>query len=150
MIRPEQIDGLPYIDATVKLQYKEGLTNLWNQANNSPAGSEARDGALEKIRTASARLMNQLANANRNRPNSGAAQAGQMGQQGQNRPPQQGGQPQQMNQQQPGQQPGQVTQAQLAAARARQQQSQGEQTQHCEMLSLANVRVLTEHRRAGR
>lgn len=128
MVRPEQIDGLPFLDSNAKIQYKDGLTNLWNVVNSSPQGSEQRESALEKIRTASARLMSQL--ANRNRPNSGAGQPGQIAQQGQNRPAQQGGQPQQMNAQQQGQQANQMNAQQIAAARARQQQQQSGQGEH--------------------
>ncbi|CAK1367267.1 unnamed protein product [Cercospora beticola] len=130
MIRPEQIDQLPFLDAPSKLQYKQGLTQIWNQFNNSPEGSDQRKEAETKIRTASSRLMAQL--ANRNRPNSAQGQPGQQNQQP--RPAQQGGQPQQMSQQQQGQQPGQqagqMTQQQMAqaqaAARARQQGQGGQ------------------------
>ncbi|KAI5363922.1 Putative transcription initiation factor TFIID subunit 12 domain, histone-fold [Septoria linicola] len=140
MIRPEQIDHLPFLNGDAKNQYKQGLTNLWTQYNSSPVDSDARKDAETKIKTASSRLMAQL--ANRNRPTSAQGQPGQPAQtqqQQQQRPPQQGGQPQQMaaqaqgQQQQSGQQAGQMNQQQAAqaqaqaAARAR-QQGQGAQT----------------------
>ena len=60
MIRPNQIDALPTLEANQKLQYKNGLQNLWTMYDNNPEGSQARNEAKAKIISASARIMTQL------------------------------------------------------------------------------------------
>lgn len=73
LIRPAQIDNLPYLDANVKAQYKNGLANLWTQYESNPDGSPEKQTAYEKIRTASQKLMAQLRQGNA-RPNSAQGQ----------------------------------------------------------------------------
>jgi len=72
LIKPEQIDQLPFFDAEKKQRYKAGLQSLWTQLNSHPPGSQGRVEAEGKIRTASMKLMQELATNNRTgRPGSG-------------------------------------------------------------------------------
>ncbi|KXT00875.1 hypothetical protein AC578_971 [Pseudocercospora eumusae] len=113
LIKPSQIDSLPFLQAEAKEQYKLGLANLWQQYENNPEGSAARQAAYDKIKTASTKLLSQL--AQRNRPQS----AGQ---------PRPGSQQAGASQQQAGQ--NQMTPQQMqAAAQARAQQQQQQQQQ---------------------
>ncbi|KAF7197415.1 Transcription initiation factor TFIID subunit 12 [Pseudocercospora fuligena] len=114
LIKPSQIDQLPFLQADAKEQYKNGLANLWQQYENNPEGSPARQAAHEKIKTASTKLLSQLANRNRpqsaGQPRPGSQQAGASQQQGgQNQMT-----PQQMQ-----------AAAQARAAQQQQQQQQG-------------------------
>ncbi|KAL1583956.1 hypothetical protein WHR41_07430 [Cladosporium halotolerans] len=129
MIKPQQIDSLPHLDAAQKQTYKQGLMNLWNIHDNSPEGSAGRNEARQKIASASQKIMQQLNRASRPVPNAAA-------QQGQQRPPQaaQGGQAQQaggQGQQNPQQmqQPQQQQAQQGQATQQPQQQQQPQQTQ---------------------
>ncbi|KAK5119230.1 hypothetical protein LTR85_007844 [Meristemomyces frigidus] len=82
LIKPNQIDGLPFLDASKKEQYKNGLAQLWQQHDTNAQGSPARVQAETKIRTASTKLMQELAAYRNSRPASGGGP--------QQRPPTQG------------------------------------------------------------
>jgi transcription initiation factor TFIID subunit 12 len=60
MIRPQQIDSLPHLDASQKQTYKQGLMNLWNIFDNNAEGSQAKNDAKAKIQNASRKIMQQL------------------------------------------------------------------------------------------
>ena len=83
MIRPQQIDSLPHLDASQKQTYKQGLMNLWNAFDNNPEGSQAKNDAKAKIQNASRKIMQQLGGGQRN-PSNAAPQQAQQAQ----RPPQ--------------------------------------------------------------
>jgi transcription initiation factor TFIID subunit 12 len=83
MIRPQQIDSLPHLDAGQKQTYKQGLTNLWSIFDNNPEGSQAKNDAKAKIQNASRKIMQQLGGGQRQASNTGAQQAQQV-----QRPPQ--------------------------------------------------------------
>ncbi|KAK5131539.1 hypothetical protein LTR08_000866 [Meristemomyces frigidus] len=107
LIRPSQIDTLPFLEAAKKLQYKTGLTQLWHQYEQNPQGSQQRQEAETKIRNASAKLMTEMANYKNNaRPTSGGGPP----QQQQARPPTQGGMAGQGHPQSQGVAPGQAPQ----------------------------------------
>lgn len=124
-IRPNQIDALPFLDASKKEQYKNGLAALWTTYDNNAVGSPQRQAAEQKIRSASNKLMQELAAYKGARPGSGAGSGSGPGPQ--QRPPtqgsmagqgQQGGAPQQGGQPNGGQQSGQLSnyvKAQLGA-----------------------------------
>jgi transcription initiation factor TFIID subunit 12 len=134
MIRPQQVDSLPHLDATQKQTYKQGLMNLWNVYDNNPEGSQPRNDAKTKILNASRKIMQQLQEAGgRQRQAANAApqqaqqaqQAQQVGAQGVQTPGVQQGavQGQQMQQQQqqrpqPQQQPSQMQQPPQAQQQA--------------------------------
>ena len=88
LIRPKDIDTLPFLDATKKEQYKNGLTQLWAQYERNPQGSQPRQEAETKIRNASAKLMAEMANYRNARPTSGGGPSQQPA-----RPPTQGAMP---------------------------------------------------------
>lgn len=106
LIKPNMVDTLPHFDQRQKEHYKNGLTTLWQQLENNPRGSQAFHEAENKIRAASVKIMQQLAQTRSGaRPTSGGGPV-QRPSQG----PQGDGQQQAMgqNMQQPGgQQPGQ-------------------------------------------
>ena len=60
MIRPQQIDSLPHLDASQKQTYKQGLMNLWTIFDNNAEGSQAKNDAKAKIQNASRKIMQQL------------------------------------------------------------------------------------------
>jgi histone H3/H4 len=133
MIRPNQIDALPTLDASQKSQYKAGLQNLWTIHDSNPEGSQARNEAKAKIMSASSRIMTQLSRGSRP-AGTAAPQQAQQAQQGQ-RPPQaaaqadgQGGQTQQGGVQAQ-QNPQQMQPQQQQAQQQPQQQSQQQRPQ---------------------
>jgi transcription initiation factor TFIID subunit 12 len=142
MIRPNQIDALPTLDATQKSQYKIGLQNLWTQHDNNPEGSQLRNEAKAKIISASAKIMTQLSRGSRPTSTAAPQQQAQQAQQGQ-RPPQaaaqaaqgvqqggvQGQQNAQQTQTQTQQQPQQPPQPQPQQPRPQPQQQQPSQIQ---------------------
>jgi hypothetical protein len=83
MIRPQQIDSLPHLDASQKQAYTQGLMNLWNLFDNNPEGSQAKIDAKAKIQNASRKIMQQLGAGQRNSSNAAPQQAQQA-----QRPPQ--------------------------------------------------------------
>ena len=83
MIRPQQIDSLPHLDASQKQTYKQGLMNLWNAFDNNPEGSQAKNDAKAKIQNASRKIMQQLGGGQRQASNAGQQQTQQV-----QRPPQ--------------------------------------------------------------
>jgi transcription initiation factor TFIID subunit 12 len=126
MIRPNQIDALPTLEASQKAQYKTGLQNLWNQHDSNPEGSQLRNEAKAKIISASARIMTQLSRGGRPAGNAAPQQA-QPAQQGQRPPqatPQADGQAGQMQGVQQGGVQGQQNQQQMQPQQQPQQQAQ--------------------------
>ncbi|KAM0704581.1 hypothetical protein Q7P35_008815 [Cladosporium inversicolor] len=140
MIRPQQIDSLPHLDAGQKQTYKQGLMNLWNAFDNNPEGSQAKNDAKAKIQNASRKIMQQLGGGQRNPSNAAPQQAQQVprppqaqqaGNQGVQTPGvQQGAMQGQQNQQQMQQQPQQQRpqqQQQMQQPQQAQQQGGGDQ-----------------------
>jgi histone H3/H4 len=127
MIRPQQIDSLPHLDASQKQTYKQGLMNLWNAFDNNPEGSQAKNDAKAKIQNASRKIMQQLQGGQRNPSNAAPQQAQQV-----QRPPQaqqggaQGAQTQGVQQ---GAMQGQQNQQQMQQPQQQQQRPQQQQMQ---------------------
>jgi histone H3/H4 len=127
MIRPQQIDSLPHLDASQKQTYKQGLMNLWNAFDNNPEGSQAKNDAKAKIQNASRKIMQQLQGGQRN-PSNAAPQQAQQAQ----RPSQaqqggaQGAQTQNVQQ---GAMQGQQNQPQMQQPQQQQQRPQQQQMQ---------------------
>jgi transcription initiation factor TFIID subunit 12 len=125
MIRPQQIDSLPHLDASQKQTYKQGLMNLWNAFDNNPEGSQAKNDAKAKIQNASRKIMQQLGGGQRNPSNAAPQQAQQV-----QRPPQaqqagaQGAQTQGVQQ---GAMQGQQNQQQMQQPQQQQQRPQQQQ-----------------------
>ncbi|TKA22024.1 hypothetical protein B0A50_08539 [Salinomyces thailandicus] len=70
LVKPEQIDNLPFIEADKKQRYKQGLAQLWQQYEQNPPNSSQRQDAEGKIRSVSRKLMEEMAARNRQRTNS--------------------------------------------------------------------------------
>jgi hypothetical protein len=145
LIKPNQIDQLPFLDTGAKEQYKAGLTTLWRIYESNPEGSKERTEAYEKIKTASSKLMTTLVQQRRP-PSQGQGRPNQPQQPGNMQPQQAQQLGQQQNQQQQQGQPGQMTaqqQQQMQQARAahaqqaRQQQQPGQQGGQGGMLPLS-------------
>ncbi|KAK3058315.1 Transcription initiation factor TFIID subunit 12 [Extremus antarcticus] len=113
LIKPNQIDSLPHLNAAQKTNWKEGLTRLWGTLSTAPAGSPEYKNAETKIRELSMKVMQQMSS----RPNAGGGQQQQqqqqrpMSQQGQGSMPQAIGMAQQGSQQGQQPQPPQMSQA---------------------------------------
>nr|OQO28785.1 hypothetical protein B0A51_04928 [Rachicladosporium sp. CCFEE 5018] len=126
MIRPNQIDTLPYLDDDTRKHFKSGLTGLWQQYEGSPEGSPAKNEARSRIQQASSKLMQRMSSGNRPGSSSNGQQPrppqmnGQMPQQGQMAPQGTGAHMAQQMQQQ---------QAQQQAPAQSQQNSQAELVQ---------------------
>ncbi|RMY00930.1 hypothetical protein D0867_11567 [Hortaea werneckii] len=97
LIKPEQIDNLPFLEPDKKQRYKQGLNQLWQQYDGGQVGTPQRQQAEEKIRSVSRKLMEEMAAHQRQKngpqqgqPNQPTQQpAGQNGQM--QRPPTAGG-----------------------------------------------------------
>ncbi|QIW95558.1 hypothetical protein AMS68_001076 [Peltaster fructicola] len=72
IIRPQQVDTLPFLDAQQKLQYKNGLANLWAQFEGSAEGSQARQEARQRLVAASGKIMQHISQHQR-KPGAGNA-----------------------------------------------------------------------------
>ena len=70
-IRPQQIDSLPYFSSEQKQHYKNGLAQLWQTLENTPQGSPQHQEAENKIKAASMKIMQHVANKGSARPTSG-------------------------------------------------------------------------------
>ncbi|KAI7131178.1 hypothetical protein KC324_g17016, partial [Hortaea werneckii] len=51
LIKPEQIDNLPFLEPDKKQRYKQGLNQLWQQYDGGQVGTPQRQQAEEKIRS---------------------------------------------------------------------------------------------------
>lgn len=104
MIRPNQIDSLPFLEPGLKAQYKNGLTNLWMQYESLPDNTPTKQEVKAKIITASHRIMQTI--SARQKPGQTAQARPQNNQPGINQQaqPQQGQQQAQQQQSTQGQQ----------------------------------------------
>ncbi|KAI7317063.1 hypothetical protein KC315_g10557 [Hortaea werneckii] len=97
LIKPEQIDNLPFLEPDKKQRYKQGLNQLWQQYDGGQVGTPQRQQAEEKIRSVSRKLMEEMAAHQRQKNGPQQGQPNQPTQQpvGQNgqmqRPPTAGG-----------------------------------------------------------
>ncbi|KAM0718147.1 hypothetical protein Q7P37_006479 [Cladosporium fusiforme] len=145
MIKPQQIDSLPHLDASQKQTYKQGLMNLWNVYDSNPEGSSGRNEARAKIVSASQKIMQQLNRATRpnaNAPPQQAQRTSMAGQGGQ--VPQgavQGQQPQQQAVQQPTAQSQPQAQPQQQPPQQPQAQQQPQQPQQAQQPPQAQQQV---------